>query len=131
MRCCLRRVLLAAFCTAPRNEHDADSLADRRTLQESLAGGAVLQVDQAAPANQEIPGRQRERGEDANLVRRGNLRADRDHKKKLHVDASVYTCLQILSVSIFEKTELLCALQPDARQTDVEHPANQLNLFDF
>ena len=52
-------------------------------------------------------------------------------KKKLHVDASVYTCLQILSVSIFEKTELLCALQPDARQTDVEHPANQLNLFDF
>ena len=52
-------------------------------------------------------------------------------KKELHVDASLYTCLQILSVSVFEKTELLCALQPDDRQTHSEHPANQLNLFDF
>ena len=52
-------------------------------------------------------------------------------KKELHVDASLYTCLQILSVSIFEKTELLCALQPAAHQTQYEHPANQLNLFDF
>ena len=52
-------------------------------------------------------------------------------KKELHVDAPFYSCLQILSVSIFEKTELLCALQPDARQTDTEYPANQLNLFDF
>ena len=52
-------------------------------------------------------------------------------KKELHVNASLYTCLQILSVSIFEKIELLCALQPDARLTHNEHPANQLNLFDF
>ena len=33
-------------------------------------------------------------------------------KKKLKLDASLYTCLQILSVSIFEKTEISCALQP-------------------
>ena len=52
-------------------------------------------------------------------------------KKELHVDASLYTCLQILSVSIFEKTELLCALQLDAHQSHDEHPANQLNLFSF
>ena len=30
-----------------------------------------------------------------------------------HLDASLYTCLQILSVSVFEKTEVSCALQPD------------------
>ncbi len=36
----------------------------------------LLQVDQAAPAHQAIPGHQRERGEDANLVRRGHLRVD-------------------------------------------------------
>ena len=31
-------------------------------------------------------------------------------KKELHLDASLYTCLQILSVSVFEKTQIPCAL---------------------
>lgn len=52
-------------------------------------------------------------------------------KKELQLNASLYTCLQILSVSIFEKTELLCALQPDRSQREVDAPANQLILFDF
>ena len=34
-------------------------------------------------------------------------------KKELHLNASLYTCLQILSVSVFEKTEISCALQAD------------------
>ena len=52
-------------------------------------------------------------------------------KKELQLDASLYTCLQILSVSIFEKTELSCALQPERSQREVANPANQLILFDF
>jgi hypothetical protein len=52
-------------------------------------------------------------------------------KKELQLNASLYTCLQILSVSIFEKTELSCALQPDRSQREVGAPANQLILFDF
>jgi Domain of unknown function (DUF4372)/Transposase DDE domain len=52
-------------------------------------------------------------------------------KKELQLNASLYTCLQILSVSIFEKTELSCALQPDRSQREVGTPANQLILFDF
>jgi hypothetical protein len=52
-------------------------------------------------------------------------------KKELQLDASLYTCLQILSVSVFEKTEISCALQADASQTDMPDAANQLNLFDF
>ena len=52
-------------------------------------------------------------------------------KKKLQLDASLYTCLQILSVSIFEKTELSCALQSDRSQREIATPANQLILFDF
>jgi len=52
-------------------------------------------------------------------------------KKELQLDASLYTCLQILSVSVFEKTEISCALQPDASQIDLLDTANQLNLFDF
>lgn len=52
-------------------------------------------------------------------------------KKQLQLDASLYTCLQILSVSVFEKTELLCALQADASQIEPLDAANQLNLFNF
>ena len=52
-------------------------------------------------------------------------------KKELHLDASLYTCLQILSVSVFEKTEVSCALQPDRSQPDPPLADNQLILFDF
>lgn len=52
-------------------------------------------------------------------------------QKELQLNASLYTCLQILSVSIFEKTELSCALQPDMSQREVDVTANQLILFDF
>ena len=52
-------------------------------------------------------------------------------KKELHLEASLYTCLQILSVSVFEKTELSCALQPDRSPPEPSIAANQLILFDF
>jgi hypothetical protein len=50
-------------------------------------------------------------------------------KKELQIDASLYTLLQILSVSVFEKTEISCAFQGDAPSTDLPDSANQLNLF--
>jgi hypothetical protein len=52
-------------------------------------------------------------------------------KKELHLDASLYTLLQILSVSVFEKTQISCALQPDANTSKISPDANQLNLFTF
>ena len=52
-------------------------------------------------------------------------------KKELQLKASLYTFLQILSVSVFEKTSISCALQPDAYKSDVPDGANQLNLFTF
>ena len=52
-------------------------------------------------------------------------------KRELHLDASLYTCLQILSVSVFEKTQLLDALRPDESRLELPHNANQLLLFDF
>jgi hypothetical protein len=52
-------------------------------------------------------------------------------KKELHLNASLYTCLQILSVSVFEKTEISCALQADDSANDLPPSANQLNLFDI
>jgi hypothetical protein len=50
-------------------------------------------------------------------------------KKELQLNASLYTLLQILSVSIFEKSQLLCALQPDEHHIETSPDANQLNLF--
>jgi hypothetical protein len=52
-------------------------------------------------------------------------------KKELHLDASLYTLLQILSVSVFEKTQISCALQPDTVIQETANNANQLNLFTF
>jgi Domain of unknown function (DUF4372)/Transposase DDE domain len=52
-------------------------------------------------------------------------------KKELQLDASLYTCLQILSVSVFEKTEISRALQTDALQINMLDAPNQLNLFEF
>ena len=49
-------------------------------------------------------------------------------KKELQLDASLYTCLQVLSVSVFERSQLSCALQLDASQFEPQN-ANQLILF--
>ena len=52
-------------------------------------------------------------------------------KKELQIDTSLYTLLQILSVSIFEKTQLTCAFQPDTNRTIPPAADNQLMLFNF
>ena len=52
-------------------------------------------------------------------------------KKELHLDASLYTCLQILSVSIFEKAQLFEALTPSRTVSCSTVDANQQILFDF
>ena len=52
-------------------------------------------------------------------------------KRELHLNASRYTCLQILSVSVFEKTEISCALQADDSAIEPTICANQLNLFNI
>ncbi len=50
-------------------------------------------------------------------------------KKRLDIDASLYTILQVLSVTLFEKTSLLQMLS-EAERTEKNHPQhNQLNLF--
>ena len=52
-------------------------------------------------------------------------------KRELRLKASLYTCLQILSVSVFEKNLISCALQPNQSQMPPLQYTNQLNLFDF
>ena len=52
-------------------------------------------------------------------------------KKELQLNASLYTLLQILSVSLFEKTEVSSALQLERNTSDSPDGGNQLNLFTF
>ena len=52
-------------------------------------------------------------------------------RKRLEVALSLYQILQILSVTLFEKTPILQALQASDSQDDVLVSSNQLILFDF
>ncbi|EQD74817.1 transposase, IS4 family protein, partial [mine drainage metagenome] len=52
-------------------------------------------------------------------------------KKELQIDASLYEILQILSVSLFEKTELSCAFQGDWCFQNQADSSNQLMLFNL
>ena len=52
-------------------------------------------------------------------------------RKELQLDASLYTCLRILSVSVFEKTPLFSTLQTDGAQIERLDNSSQLFLFEF
>ena len=52
-------------------------------------------------------------------------------KKRLNLEASLYTILQILSVTVFEKTPLFQMLNNSENTPHPQPNANQLNLFDY
>jgi len=52
-------------------------------------------------------------------------------RKRLGLDASLYHILQILSVTLFEQTSILQALQPTGSEELLPEPSNQLNLFNL
>ncbi len=51
-------------------------------------------------------------------------------KKALKLDQSLYTILQVLSVTLFEKTPIYQALSNVIYTNREDYPGNQLNLFD-
>ena len=50
-------------------------------------------------------------------------------RKRLGLEASLYQILQILSVTLFEKTPILQALQASDSENEPGHSGNQLILF--
>jgi transposase len=52
-------------------------------------------------------------------------------RKRLNLEASLYTLLQVISVTVFEKIELQTAFRGVDYRSDVPYLDNQLNLFDF
>ena len=52
-------------------------------------------------------------------------------RKRLGLHTSLYQILQILSLTLFEKTPILQALQASDSQDEPLDPGNQLILFEF
>jgi transposase len=50
-------------------------------------------------------------------------------RKRLRLEASLYTLLQVFSVTVFEKLSIRSALLPEVAQSDAATDANELNLF--
>ena len=51
-------------------------------------------------------------------------------KKTLNLDQSLYTILQVLNVTLFEKEPIYQALSNVSYTNQEDYPSNQLNLFD-
>ena len=52
-------------------------------------------------------------------------------RKRLELEVSLYQILQILSLSLFEKVPILCALHASDFDNDLADSGNQYNLFGF
>ena len=52
-------------------------------------------------------------------------------RKRLGLEASLYTLMQVISVSIFEKLPIQSAFSHGPYNSDGDIENNQLNLFDF
>ena len=52
-------------------------------------------------------------------------------RKRMSLDSSLYQILQILSLTLFEKTPILQALQASDSENSLLDDGNQLILFDF
>jgi hypothetical protein len=82
-------------------------------------------MDQAAPADQGFLRHQRERSENAIWIAVSVYVLVAIVRKRLQSEASLYQILQILSLTLFEKTPILCALQ--AIDQDANFPKTSTN----
>lgn len=79
-------------------QHGVTSFDHHSPEQEPLTGRVEGQMGQTAPAHQALSGPQLERGEAANLVRCGQLRADCKCLKGVAIEGLFLNILQILSL---------------------------------
>ena len=71
-----------------------------------------------------------ERREDADLDCGIGVRARGDHQKQLNLNVSLYTLLQILSVTVFEKMPIQQVFSDMDYHSELGMISNQLNLFE-
>lgn len=94
----------------------------------SLAGRAIFQMDQAKSPNKNVLWHFGECRQDSNMDSGVGLCTCAIMKKQLNIRASLYTILQVISVSAFERTPLYQLLEKsDYKSETIE--TNQLTLF--
>ena len=94
-----------------------------------LAGRTVLQMDKTASSYQAILRHLRERSKNTDMGCHLCIRTGRHREKRLKIEASLYTILQILSLTLFEKILLDQLLKNMELQMNSSENDNQLNLF--
>jgi hypothetical protein len=102
----------------------------RSAVSVSLADRNIFQMDQTAPSHQSVLWDHRECCQNSDLDRHYRYVLVAIIKKQLKIDLSLYTILQILSVTLFEKTPILEALSVIQHQESKGVLCNQLTLFD-
>src|SRR4029077_10531883 len=102
-----------------------------RPVPVSMAGRTLLQMDQAAFADQALLRHLGERGADANLDCISVYVLVAIIKKQLRLDVTLHTLLQILSLTLFEKLPLQQAfVSIDPAENNLISD-RQLKLFEF
>ena len=96
-----------------------------------MAGGVVLQMDQAASANQAFLRHLGERLRTQIWIAISVYVLVANIKKQLKLDSSSHTLLQILSLTLFEKLPLQRVVTETALAENDLVFHNQLNLFQF
>jgi hypothetical protein len=96
----------------------------------SLADRTLFQMDKAAPANQIFLWNHRKRRQAQIWIAVSVYVLVAIIQKRLHLDLSLYTILQILSVTIFKRISLLLVGTGLDDRTDHLKIYNQLNLYD-
>ena len=106
------------------------SINHMRTLQEPLADRTVLQMDQTTSSHKAFLWRLENAVKSQIWIAVSVYVLIAIIKKKLNLDVSLYTLLQILSVTIFEKMPLQQAFQGNGTALNTMINRNQLNLYD-
>ena len=95
-----------------------------------VASRIIFSVDQTASSNKGVLWYIRKCGEDSNLDCNIGVCFGTIIKKLLKLDLSLYTILQIFSITLFEKMPILKALTDTDYKNKITSGHIQLNLFE-
>jgi hypothetical protein len=96
-----------------------------------MEGGTVFQMDQATPADKAVLRHQPQCRQDADIDRRERLRPRGRRQKTTAPQRDLYTLLQILSLSLFEKMPVLQVFSQAEHKTEIYPDHIQMSLLDL
>jgi len=88
-------------------------------------------MDQTTLTNQTLLWYLTQQRQKSNLDCRGRLRAHCDHQKRLGLQQNLYTILQVLSLTLFEKNSIHSLFENSDDSEKTLNSDNQLFLFQY